>query len=283
MIISKDLFLLGEQDYLRLPKDEKRRSKSSSNTAAIVGAAATVSGAETTTASAISSDGGAVVSSTAAVIASTGMGKDPNDDLRWVIAKTNQQRMKYCCGWREIIFSRLWKTAECSHVLSLWVILVCCVVSLYFLSSIKNCRGNQSPVEFLREIPQGIERERQREGEDERLYTANQECPLSRIVSSSPWRSIFAIVCLFLSATIFIAASIIGNDLRFFLIVIVKREKLWLVEQLLDSTCIIQIIKWLYGMIRIYYSYTCLNWNYIVLLRSPMTSRKFNLHHNIHW
>lgn len=25
MIISKDLFLLGEQDYLRLPKDEKRK------------------------------------------------------------------------------------------------------------------------------------------------------------------------------------------------------------------------------------------------------------------
>lgn len=24
MIISKDLFLLGDQDYLRLPKDEKR-------------------------------------------------------------------------------------------------------------------------------------------------------------------------------------------------------------------------------------------------------------------
>lgn len=27
MIISKDLFLLGEQDYLRLPKDEKRARK----------------------------------------------------------------------------------------------------------------------------------------------------------------------------------------------------------------------------------------------------------------
>lgn len=28
MIISKDLFLLGEQDYLRLPKDDKRNRKS---------------------------------------------------------------------------------------------------------------------------------------------------------------------------------------------------------------------------------------------------------------
>lgn len=28
MIISKDLFLLGEQDYLRLPKDDKRARKS---------------------------------------------------------------------------------------------------------------------------------------------------------------------------------------------------------------------------------------------------------------
>lgn len=28
MIISKDLFLLGEQDYLRLPKDDKRTRKS---------------------------------------------------------------------------------------------------------------------------------------------------------------------------------------------------------------------------------------------------------------
>lgn len=27
MIISKDLFLLGEQDYLRLPKDDKRVSR----------------------------------------------------------------------------------------------------------------------------------------------------------------------------------------------------------------------------------------------------------------
>lgn len=33
MIISKDLFLLGEQDYLRLPKDEKRAGNRKSDPA----------------------------------------------------------------------------------------------------------------------------------------------------------------------------------------------------------------------------------------------------------
>lgn len=60
MIISKDLFLLGEQDYLRLPKDEKRnRLKSSNATIAANGAAPQV---------------------TSVVV---GMGKEhPPDDLR---------------------------------------------------------------------------------------------------------------------------------------------------------------------------------------------------------
>lgn len=37
MIISKDLFLLGEQDYLRLPKDEKRSRKSAPRAAVVMG------------------------------------------------------------------------------------------------------------------------------------------------------------------------------------------------------------------------------------------------------
>lgn len=81
MIISKDLFLLGEQDYLRLPKDEKRRIKSSSNTtnASVTGNGGAVAGVG----GVIGAGGGAsAVVSSAAVIASTGMGKDPNDDLR---------------------------------------------------------------------------------------------------------------------------------------------------------------------------------------------------------
>lgn len=94
MIISKDLFLLGEQDYLRLPKDEKRRIKSSTNAAGngSAGVAASAGGggggvapgAINTSVGGGGGGGGAVVS-TAAVIASAGMGKDPNDELRWVI------------------------------------------------------------------------------------------------------------------------------------------------------------------------------------------------------
>lgn len=79
MIISKDLFLLGEQDYLRLPKDEKRRTKSSAN-AAVTGSAA-VSGEGVVPGAMVTGGNGTVVS-TAAVIASSGMGKDPNDELR---------------------------------------------------------------------------------------------------------------------------------------------------------------------------------------------------------
>lgn len=36
MIISKDLFLLGEQDYLRLPKDEKRGRKNTAQKPPVV-------------------------------------------------------------------------------------------------------------------------------------------------------------------------------------------------------------------------------------------------------
>lgn len=39
MIISKDLFLLGEQDYLRLPKDEKRGRKSAPRPPVVMGKA----------------------------------------------------------------------------------------------------------------------------------------------------------------------------------------------------------------------------------------------------
>lgn len=42
MIISKDLFLLGEQDYLRLPKDEKRLGTSNNTTVAPANSDATV-------------------------------------------------------------------------------------------------------------------------------------------------------------------------------------------------------------------------------------------------
>lgn len=85
MIISKDLFLLGEQDYLRLPKDEKRRSKGTSNNA--TGNSGGVASSEGVGGNGSGVLGGTtgdvVVSATkTAVIASKGMGKDPNDDLR---------------------------------------------------------------------------------------------------------------------------------------------------------------------------------------------------------
>lgn len=91
MIISKDLFLLGEQDYLRLPKDEKRRSKVTSNNAtgngggvaSSVGVGGNGSGVLGETTGDGAAGGGGLASATkAAVIASKGMGKDPNDDLR---------------------------------------------------------------------------------------------------------------------------------------------------------------------------------------------------------
>lgn len=91
MIISKDLFLLGEQDYLRLPKDEKRRIKGTGNAASNGGAVATANGAGRGAGGTGNGASGVVVGaggktstvvSSAAVIASTGMGKDPNDDLR---------------------------------------------------------------------------------------------------------------------------------------------------------------------------------------------------------
>lgn len=81
MIISKDLFLLGEQDYLRLPKDEKRRTKSTSN-ATGNGAAAVAIGHATGDCVTGGTGGGSAIVSSAAIIASTGMRKIPNEDLR---------------------------------------------------------------------------------------------------------------------------------------------------------------------------------------------------------